>query len=312
MRFGVFLEVRGVPSLISSSWLRRAGPTWLIAAVIYPGFLLLTWNYHALPWWLVLPAGGILLAWHGSLQHEAVHGQLAPWRWLNDLPALPPLSLWLPFPIYRSTHRAHHDFEILTEPWRDPESFYVDRATWRHLRPLTRTVLRLHNTLLGRLLLGPFLVVGQFLWAEGSALLRGDRRNLSAWLWHIPAAAVVLAWTAGVCGIPVSAYLALFVLPGTSLTLVRSFAEHKAAHTPFERTAVVEAGPFFSMLFLNNNLHFAHHKRPDLPWHALPRYWRGQRSDLLEENGGLLYRGYREVFRRFFLRPVDTPAHPYF
>ncbi len=64
--------------------------------------------------------GSILIAWHGSLQHEAVHGQLAPWRWLNDLPALPPLGLWLPFPIYRATHRAHHDFEILTEPWRDP------------------------------------------------------------------------------------------------------------------------------------------------------------------------------------------------
>ena len=106
-----------------STWLDRAGPSWLVAALVYTGFGLLTWHWTALPWWLVAPLAAGLIAWQGSLQHEAVHGQLAPWRWLNDLPALPPLNLWLPFPLYRAAHRAHHDFEILTEPWRDPESF---------------------------------------------------------------------------------------------------------------------------------------------------------------------------------------------
>jgi fatty acid desaturase len=296
----------------SLSWLRRAGPSWLVAAAIYGGFGLLTWHYQALPWWLVLPAGAVLIAWHGSLQHEAVHGQLAPWRPLNDAIAWPPLAVWVPFAIYRSTHRAHHDFEILTEPWRDPESFYLDQATWRRLPAAVRLVLRAHNTLLGRLLLGPFLVIGQFLWAEARALGRGDGRNLATWLWHGPAVAAVLWWVVGVCGIPLWAYLVLFVLPGTSLTLVRSFAEHKAAYTPYERTAVIEAGPLLSLLFFNNNLHFAHHKRPDLPWHALPGYYRRRRRELLAENGGLVYRGYREIFRRFFLRPVDEPAHPFF
>lgn len=292
------------------TWRYRAGPTWLIAAVIYLGWGLTTWHYAVLPWWLVLPLGGCLIAWHGSLQHEAVHGQLAPWRWLNDAVALPPLGLWLPFPLYRAAHRAHHDFEILTEPWRDPESFYVDRATWGRLGPLTRAVLFAHNTLLGRLLLGPFLVVGQFYCAEIAALRRGDRRSLPAWLWHLPLAALVLFWVCGVCGIPLLSYLALFVLPGVSLTLVRSFGEHKAAHTPLERTAIVESALPFALLFLNNNLHYAHHRRPDLPWHALPPYYRAHRHQLLHENGGLRYRGYGEILRRFLLRPVDTPAHP--
>ena len=111
-------------------WLDRAGPSWLVALAVYAGWGLITWFYQALPWWLLLPAGGVLLAWHGSLQHEAVHEQLSPRRWINDAIAWPPLSLWLPFAIYRTTHRSHHDFEILTEPWRDPESFYVDQATW--------------------------------------------------------------------------------------------------------------------------------------------------------------------------------------
>jgi fatty acid desaturase len=295
-----------------ANWLSRAGPSWLVALAVYLGWLLTTWFYGALPWWLLLPLGGALVAWHGSLQHEAVHEQLSPHRWLNDAIVWPPLNLWLPFAIYRTTHRSHHDFEILTEPWRDPESFYVDQATWHRLHRPIRAVLWAHNTLLGRLLLGPFLVIGQFLWAEGSALARGDRRHLGIWLWHLPAAALVLIWLVAVCKIPLFAYLALFVLPGASLTLVRSFAEHKAAMTPFERSAVVEAGPFFSLLFLNNNLHYVHHKRPDLPWHALPRYYRRHRRQLLAENGGLLYRhGYAEIVRRFWLRPVDDPAHPH-
>ena len=294
------------------AWLDRAGPSWLVAVLIYAGFGLLTWHWTALPGWLAAPLGAALIAWHGSLQHEAVHGQLAPWRWLNDLPALPPLSLWLPFPLYRAAHRAHHDFAILTEPWRDPESFYLDQATWRRLGPAPRRLLRLHNTLLGRLLLGPFLVVGQFLWAEGKALARGDRTSLRAWLWHVPGVALVLLWIAGVCGIPLWQYLLLAVLPGVSLTLVRSFAEHKAAGTPLERTAVVESGPVLSLLFLNNNLHYAHHERPDLPWHALPAYYYAHRARLLRENGGLLYRGSRQILRRFLLRPVDTPVHPFF
>ena len=132
------------------------------------------------------------------------------------------------------------------------------------------------------------------------------------WLWHLPAAGLVALWVSAVCGLPLWQYLLTFVLPGASLTLVRSFAEHKAARTDFERTALVETGWFFSLLFLNNNLHLAHHKRPDLPWHALPAYYRAERRELLEENGGLIYRGYREILRRFLLQPVDAPAHPYF
>jgi fatty acid desaturase len=144
------------------------------------------------------------------------------------------------------------------------------------------------------------------------ALAAGDRRHVRVWLWHLPAVALVLVWVVGVCGIPLWAYLALFVLPGASLTLVRSFAEHKAAQTPFERSAVVEAGRFFSLLFLNNNLHHVHHKRPDLPWHALPAYYRDHQRELLAENGGLRYRGgYLEVMRRFWRRPIDEPVHPH-
>ena len=285
---------------------------WLMIGAVYAVWALMTWHHDALPPWALLPMGAIVIAWHSSFQHEATHGQFASRRWLNDLAAWPPLSLWLPFPIYRATHRDHHQFKILTDPWRDPESFYVDQATWSRLPRLVQRLLAWHNTFAGRLLIGPFLTIGQFFHAEVRALYRGDHRHLVIWLWHLLGVAFVLVWVIGIAGMSLWHYLAFWVLPGTSLSLVRSFAEHKAANTPLERTAIVEAGPFFSLLFLNNNLHFAHHRRPDLPWQALPAYYRRHRASLLEENGHLLYAGgYREIARRFLFRQIDNPEHPY-
>ena len=68
-------------------------PTLLVAAAIYAGFAALTWFYHALPWWLVFPAGAYVVAWHGSLQHEAVHGHPTHWPLLNELLVFPSLAL---------------------------------------------------------------------------------------------------------------------------------------------------------------------------------------------------------------------------
>jgi fatty acid desaturase len=293
----------------------RAGAkliSWTLMCSLYVIWILMTWFHESIPIWLLFPIGACMIAWHGSFQHEAVHDQFSRRRWLNDGIAYPPLSLWLPFPIYRRTHRAHHNFKILTDPWRDPESFYVDRARWAQQPAFVQQILVWHNTLIGRLLLGPFLVVGQFLVNEIRALSAGDLRHVGAWLFHIPCISLILIWLMFIVDMPIGLYLLCFVLPGLSLTLLRSFAEHKAAGTPLERTAIVEAGAFFSILFLNNNLHFAHHRRPDLPWPALPAYYRRHRETLLKENGRLLYRnGYLEIARRFFMRPVDRPDHPY-
>ena len=48
-------------------------PTLGVAVAIYGGFLLLTWFYRDLPLWVTAPIGALLIAWHGSLQHETIH-----------------------------------------------------------------------------------------------------------------------------------------------------------------------------------------------------------------------------------------------
>ena len=97
----------------------------------------------------------------------------------------------------------------------------------------------------------------------------------------------------------------------TALSLVRSFAEHKADSAVERRTAIVEGSRVFGLLFLFNNLHVAHHMRPSLPWYELPSWYARNREALAASNGGLIYRGYRDVFRQYFTRPYQQMIHPH-
>lgn len=284
-------------------------PTFAVAAVIYVGFGLVTWFHAALPWWLLAVLGGYFVGWHGSLQHEAVHGHPSRLPWLNRLLVLPNLWLWLPFETYRHSHIRHHRDEFLTDPLSDPESWYVTREKWHKAGRLRRAVMWTNNTLLGRMLLGPPLIVGRFLLQEGRALLSG-RLDLRAWSLNLLGGSLTLAWALGVCGMSFWAYLLFFVYTGTAVTLLRSFAEHQARPAVAERSVIVEASPPLALLYLNNNLHALHHAYPNEPWFRLPALWRHERETLLASNGGYRFSGYAEIAARYLLWPKERVAHP--
>ena len=285
-------------------------PTVGVTILIYGLFGLLTWHYASVPWWLILPLGAYLIAWHGSLQHEVVHYHPTAWPWLNRLLILPSLWLWLPFEHYRDSHQTHHQDEYLTDPLRDPESYYLSAEQWQRLTPWQRAVRWGHNTVLGRLLLGPLLALMDLLREESMRLRSGDKQYLPAWGLHAVGSALVLIWVVGVCRIPILDYLILFVYPGVSLTLLRSFLEHRAHSDWRQRTVVIDAHPLMALLFLNNNLHFVHHAEPSLPWYRLPVQWREQRGAYLALNGAYCYSGYAEVIARYLLWPKEPLLHP--
>src|SRR3546814_18097727 len=103
----------------------------------------------------------------------------------------------------------------------------------------TRAFLHAHNTLAGRLLLGPARCLWLFYKGEIARLLRGDTRHAAAWGLHAAGVALVLLWVIAVCGLPLGQYLLLFVYPGIALSLVRSFPEHQAPPEARERTVIV-------------------------------------------------------------------------
>lgn len=293
-----------------SSFYRRDGPTWLVALVLYGSWALLIAWHESVPWWVMAPFGGYLVAWHFSLQHEAIHAFRSVPQWLRWAVVMPPLGLWLPFPLYFASHRQHHRNAQLTEPGVDTESVYWRAGDWAALSPIRRTLLMANQTLAGRVLLGPVLRLEKLVIREFDRLRRSDGSHLKHWLVHGLLLAVLFTYVSGICGMPWWQYVLLVAWPGFCLGWVRPFIEHRYGDRPGERTAIIESNWFWSLLFLNNNYHAIHHRHPRLAWWRIPGYWRRHRAQVLRDNGDFHFSGYTDVARRWLFKPVFKPVHP--
>jgi len=285
-------------------------PTLLLIALTYAAWLGVTFAYRDASPWLVIPLAILVVSFHGSLQHEIVHGHPTRWYWLNRLFGMPPLNLWLPYERYRALHRIHHNDERLTDPLDDPESFYWCPKDWERLSRLSKAMLRFQQTLAGRVLIGCFWRVGAFLYMECRAFLRNAPGVRRVWLEHLAWCVPVIVWVKLVCGIPLTLYLVAIVVPANGLQLIRSFAEHRARPEAPQRIAIVEDSWILGPLFLFNNLHSLHHESPLIPWYEYPARYRVVRERLIAENGGLVYRTYFDVARQYLFRSHDVLLHP--
>ena len=285
-------------------------PTWALLVANYCSWLLLTWYSASIPWWLVLPLGGFIVGLYGSLQHEFLHGHPTHHAGLNKALVWLPLGLWMPYTIYRDSHIAHHRCQRLTDPVEDPESFYVPAARWAQLPWPSRAILIINNTLAGRLLIGPAVVVMQFWAAQARQLISGDWRYAGMWGRHLLGCAAVLYWVVGVCQMPLWQYVLLFAWPGLSLTLLRSFTEHRPVDALDQRTIIIEGSWLTRLLFLNNNYHQVHHSEPGLAWYRIAGRYRQNRDRFIRENGGFYFQSYFDLFKNYLFRTKDSPVHP--
>ncbi len=288
--------------------------TVLLAVVIHSLWLGLLIAHRMLPLWLLLPALGVVGAWFGSLQHEVIHRHPTPWRRVNRLAVILPLSLWVPFERYRQMHLDHHASD-LTMPGLDPETFYCTPEEWASKTPLARRVTIVNRTILGRLTIGPAIAIVKYVryemrqWRDD----RGCRRHLAS---HLVEAAFTSWVVFGWIGFPVWQYVVGFCYFGMSLTMLRSFAEHRPItdHRLIDegmtRSAVVRSDGFFGVLFLNNNLHHTHHLRPGVAWYRLKSVHAALGSDEIAAAGAGWYRSYGELIRRHLVRPFCQPEHP--
>jgi fatty acid desaturase len=290
---------------------RSGGVEWTTLGLFvgfYAAWLVVILGHRSVPWPASLAALGLLGGFFMSLQHEALHGHPTGRRGVNTMLAFAPLSLWLPYLSYRSSHMVHHHTD-LTDPEFDPESFYLRPIDWASAGAVKRAYILAARTMIGRLTLGVVHSIARFLWHEVRTV-RSSRQAARQWAAHLVAVAVLGWWMFAVVGFPMWEYLVGFVGIGQSLTLLRSFVEHCAV-LEGTRSAVVKAGPLMSMLYLNNNLHHTHHAEPSTPWYALPALHNQLSSDDIAAAGAGLYRhGYLEVARRNFVRPFCQPDHP--
>lgn len=258
--------------------------------------------------WLAVPVVAVAAALHSSLTHEAIHGHPTRWPLVNALLLAPPLTLFVPYLRFSDQHLAHHHDECLTDPYDDPESNFLDPAVWARLSPAMKALLRVNNTLAGRITVGPLIGLWTFVAGDIRAIRAGDGRVALGWALHLPVAAAVL-WVVALSPMPVWAYLVAVHL-AFGILKIRTFLEHRAHEKARGRTVVIEDRGPLAFLFLNNNLHVVHHMHPQVPWYGLPALYHARASHYLARNDGYRYASYGEVFRRHFLRAKDPVPHP--
>lgn len=286
--------------------LRVEWPTVLLVAVWAVTLTGVIVGHAGIPWFVSIPALALLSGLQFSLQHEAIHGHPTPWRRVNVALVGTPLALWCPYDEYRVSHLRHHMSE-LTAPGVDPESYHVTPETWAASGPITRRLLLANRTLAGRLFLGPWLVIGRTV-RHAVPAVRHDPAARAMWARHLVLAAVAVWVVVGLAGLPWWEYAVGVVWGGTALTMLRSFVEHRDTAGEGTPSAVVRSNPFFSLLFLNNNLHHTHHALPGAAWYRLPRLNDEIGADELAAAGAGWYRGYGEVARRYLVRPFGEPV----
>lgn len=275
---------------------------WLGAGLLYA---------HAPVASILLLALAIVL--HSSLQHEAIHRHPTGRAGLNEALVWLPLGLLVPYRRYRQQHLQHHNDSRLTDPYDDPESYYLARTDWQRLPRAWRIVLAWNNMLLVRVLIGPALTAIVFLKTETKALLRPtdgprSRQVRVAWALHAIGLMAVALIVRFVFAMPIFAYLVSAYL-GLSVLAIRSFCEHRWAEHPAARTVIVERS-LLGLLFLNNNFHLVHHTHPGMPWYALPSAYRARRTEWRAINDNYVFRGYGEVLRHFGLHAKEPVPHP--
>lgn len=288
----------------------RAGewPTWAAIAACHALYVGLTLVAPHAPFGLGYAALAVVVAFHSSLQHEIIHGHPTRSALFNHALVFLPLGLSFPFERYRDTHLAHHRDARLTDPYEDPESWYLDPAVWSRRSAPVRALLVANNTVLGRMLIGPGLGFVRFAASDVRLMLAGRRDVIRAWALHGIGATLVIWWlaVAGVAPLP----FALACYGGLALINLRSFLEHRAEERVRGRSAIVEDGGPLALLYLNNNLHAVHHAHPEMAWYDIPAHYRAHKARFLEMNGGYFFPSYWSVLSRHALKPKEPPAHP--
>ena len=278
-----------------------------VIVAIYGLTVLTVLRHEVLTPWLTIPVLSVLGAWHLSMQHETIHGHPFRHVWLNDLIGSIPVTLWIPYFSFKKDHIEHHQSD-LTHPGLDNESYYVSPQAWESAGKLRKAAYWANRTILFRMFVWTIVSTVTYLWSKIRLMLRGDKQTWFAMSTHVAGLVVVVYFVRSVAEMPLWQFALGTTYGGRILNAIRPFPEHKYQSDTEVRTAMVMAGPFMSLLMLNNNLHVAHHEEPGVAWYEVPNM--SARVDAVERarEAGLLYEGgYAEVFRKFSFKPMGAP-----
>lgn len=139
-------------------------------------------------------------------------------------------------------------------------------------------------------------------------LAAGGRAHRIAWTLHVAGLVPVLLIVHYLFGMPMWLY-GMLAYASLSILAIRSFCEHQWSEHPDGRTVIIEKS-LLGLLFLNNNLHLVHHKRPTAPWYHLPRLYRERPEEWQQMNDGYVFPNYFAVLKAFGVRRKEPVIYP--
>lgn len=290
---------------MSTQVFKRENPTWVVILCVYSCWFTLTVYWNETDFFIRTILMTYTLAWFSSLVHELIHTHPTKNPIVNEALGFLPFNMWIPYRIYKKTHLIHHKNHNLTDPLLDPESNYLSQKHWDNLSNFRKKLVLFNNTLLGRLTIGPFLTIEKLYKTEFHKILLRDFSSLRAWANHIVGLIVVIGYLI-YQEIPLIEYILSGVYPSISLSMLRSYAEHRYSKKVSQRTGVIETNLFFRLLFLNNNYHWIHHQCPNMPWYQIERVYEENKAKVLESNGNYLLKGYRVLFALYLWKPWNS------
>ena len=281
--------------------------TLLVVVAVYGLTALTVIRYETLTPWLAVPFLAVLGAWHLSMQHEVLHGHPFKNQFLNDAIGSIPITLWIPYLAFKKDHLEHHVSD-LTNPALDNESYYVSQEQWDKAGKIRRAAWTANRTILFRMFVWTIVSTITYVLSVLKRAVRGEQGDRLAVALHVVGVAFVV-YLVSLSSMPLWVFALGTVYGGRILNAIRPFPEHKYQSGVETRTAMIMAGPFMSLLMLNNNLHIAHHDEPWVPWYRYSNLMDRVNAVQRAREAGVLYEGgYAEVFRRFSFTPVDSPV----
>ena len=278
-----------------------------VIVAVYGLTVLTVVRYDVLTPWLAIPMLAVLGAWHLSMQHELLHGHPFRNQFINDAIGIIPVTLWMPYFAFKKDHHEHHKSD-LTNPELDNESFYVTQEQWDNAGPIRRAAWTANRTILFRMFVWTIVSTISYVMLVLKRAARNEQGDRLAVVLHV-IGVVAVVYLVSLSSMPLWQFALGTVYGGRILNAIRPFPEHKYQNGVETKTAMIMAGPFMSLLMLNNNLHIAHHDDPKIPWYRVNELSKRVNAVERAREAGVLYEGgYAEVFRKFSFTPVDSPV----
>ena len=277
---------------------KRLGIEWptISLMIVCYGFWLTAGDYiyPAMPI-LALALMAVSVAFHSSLQHEVLHGHPTRNGMINEILVSLPIGLVFPYRRYKHLHLKHHADERLTDPYDDPESYYRALGDWEKLPSFVRALLGWNNSLVGRIVIGPALMVVGFVVNETRLVVGGDDKTRTAWVLHGLGLVPMLATVWFVFGIPLWLYALTAVYWGLSIISIRSYCEHQWSERPDGRTVIVKnrLWRLYSSTTICISSITSVQRRRGMICH---NFTGEQREEWQRMNGGYVFRNYFEIF----------------